>query len=172
MASDQQVGEALHQTEDASPTTSSTSLISSTCLTESPTSPPNAAPASSPEISAIKPRRRSGRPRPRPISDYGQLISTKHSIPEEAVEQHAKERTTNAFLHKDCTGDDTCENGESPEGSSMNGDAQSRRQRPVSVIGGVDLLSPNAEEKDERLPSVSLHTHCFNLPKGCSGFFL
>lgn len=76
------------------------------------------------------------------------------------VEQHAKERMTNAFLHKDCAGDDSCENGESPEGSSVNGDVQSWRQRPVSVIGGVDLLSPNAEEKDDHLPSVSLHTHC------------
>lgn len=156
MTSDQQVKEALLQTEDVSPTTSSTPPISPTCLSESPTSPPDAAPASSPEASSVMPRRRSGRPRPRPVSDYGQLISRKHSIPEEVVEQHAKERTTNAFLHQDCTGDDSCENEESPEGCSMNGDVQSRRQRPISVIGGVDLLSPNAEEKDDRLPSVSL----------------
>lgn len=37
----------------------------------------------------------------------------------------------------------------------MNGDVQDRRQRPVSVIGGVDLFSsPGAEDRDDRLPSV------------------
>lgn len=72
------------------------------------------------------------------------------------LEHRAKERRANAFLHKDCIGDGTCENGESSEGCSINGDAEGRRQRPVSVIGCVDLFSPNAEEKDDCLPSVSL----------------
>lgn len=66
-------------------------------------------------------------------------------------------------MHKDCVDDDSCENGESPEGSCINGDIQNRRQRPVSVIGGVDLLTSNAEEKDDRLSSVSLYIHLWNL---------
>lgn len=162
MASNQQVKEEL-LTEDVSETTASTPPVSPTCPSESPTSPLDVTPPSSTETSAVKPRRRGGRPRPRPISDYGQLISRKHSIPEEVVQQHAKERTPNACLHKDCIGDDSCENGESPEGSCVNGDIQNRRQRPVSVIGGVDLLTSNAEEKDDPLSSVSLYIHLWNL---------
>ncbi|KAM9337202.1 uncharacterized protein spata13 [Symphorus nematophorus] len=156
VTSDQKGSEALLQTEDISPTTSSTPPVSPTSLLESPTSPTSntdAAPASSTETSSVKPRRRSGRPRPRPISDYAQLISRKHSIPEEVAELRAEERTANAPLHKDCSGDDVCGNGESPESCSMNGDVQSRKFRPVSVIGGVDLFAPDAEEKDDRLPS-------------------
>lgn len=142
---------ALLQAEDVSPTTSSTPPVSPTFLPDSPTSPTDAPQASSTEISAVKPRRRSGRPRPRPISDYGQLISRRPIIPEEVAELHAEERT--ASLHKDCSGDDACGNGESPESCSMNGDVQARRQRPVSVIGVGDVFPPDAEEKDDRLPS-------------------
>ncbi|XP_051266462.1 spermatogenesis-associated protein 13 isoform X1 [Dicentrarchus labrax] len=147
---DQQGSETLLQTEDVSPTASRTPPISPTCLSESPTSPADAATAST-ETSSIKSRRRSGRPRPRPISDYGQLISRKHSIPEEVAELRAEERTANASLHKDSSGDDACGNEGSPE--SMNGDTQGRKLRPISVIGVVDLFSPDAEEKDDRLPS-------------------
>lgn len=153
--------------EDFLPTTSSTpsSPISPTCLSESPTSPtsPTDAATASTEISSIKPRRRNGRPRPRPISDYGQLISRKHSIPEEVSELQAEERTAKTSLHKDCSGDDACGNGESPESCSMNGDVHGMRQRPISVIGVVDLFSPDAEEKDERLPSVRLYSYSLNL---------
>ncbi|KAG8009454.1 Spermatogenesis-associated protein 13 [Nibea albiflora] len=119
----------------------------------STSSPTDTSPASSTETLSIKARRRSGRPRPRPISDYGQLISRKHSIPEEVAELRAEERTADALLHKDCSADGSFGNGESPESCSMNGDAQGRRQRPVSVIGVVDLFSPDAEEKDDSLPS-------------------
>lgn len=149
--SDQQ--EAFLQTEDVSPATSSTPPISSTCLPESPTSPPDAAPAST-EISSVKPRRRGGRSRPRPISDYGQLVSRKISIPEEGAVLHAEERTANTSLLKDYSGNNPCENGDSPEICTMNGDVQGNRQRPVSVIGVVDLFPPDAEEKDDRLPSA------------------
>ncbi|XP_044031598.1 uncharacterized protein spata13 isoform X2 [Siniperca chuatsi] len=148
----QQESEAFLSTEEVSPTISSTPPISPTCLSESPTSPTDGAPAST-EISFVKPRRRSGRSRPRPISDYGQLISRKHSIPEEVAVLHAEERTANTSLHNDCSGNDACGNGESPESCSMNGDVQGRRLRPISVIGVVDLFSPAAEEKDDRLPS-------------------
>ncbi|KAE8279888.1 Spermatogenesis-associated protein 13 APC-stimulated guanine nucleotide exchange factor 2 [Larimichthys crocea] len=156
VTSDQQRQEAPLQTEDVSPTTSSTPAVSPTCLPEPPTStssPTDTSPTSSTETASVKSRRRSGRPRPRPISDYGQLISRKHSIPEEVAELRAEERTANALLHKDCSGDDSFENGESPESCSMNGDIQGRRQRPISVIGVVDLFPPDAEEKDDSLPS-------------------
>lgn len=143
-ASDQQESKAFLQTEEISPTTSSTPPISPTCPSESPTSPTDAA-AASLETSSVKPRRRSGRPRPRPISDYGQLVSRKHSIPEEVAELHAEERTANASLHKDCSGKDA-----DTESCTMNGDVQGRRLRPVSVM---DLFSPDADEKDDRLPS-------------------
>ncbi|XP_035856530.1 spermatogenesis-associated protein 13 isoform X3 [Sander lucioperca] len=156
--SDQQGPEALLQTEEVSPTTSNTPLISSTCLSESPTSPTSPTSHTSPtdastEIASIKPRRRSGRPRPRPISDYGQLISRKHSIPEEVAVVHAEERTANTSLTKDCSGNDSCGNGDIPENCSINRDVQGMRQRPISVIGAVDLFSSDAEEKDDRLPS-------------------
>ncbi|XP_036934619.1 spermatogenesis-associated protein 13 isoform X2 [Acanthopagrus latus] len=153
VTSDKQGQEALFQTEDVSPIASSTPPISPTGLSESSTSPTDPSPTSSTQESAIKPRRRSGRPRPRPISDYGQLLSRKHSIPEEARELRAEERTANASLHKDSSGDDMCASGESPESCNMNGDFQGLRHRPISVIGVGDLFPPDAEEKDERLPS-------------------
>ncbi|XP_030254125.1 spermatogenesis-associated protein 13 isoform X3 [Sparus aurata] len=153
VTSDQQGQEALFQTEDVSPIASSTPPISPTGLSESSTSPTDASPTSSTQESAIKPRRRGGRPRPRPISDYGQLLSRKHSIPEETRELRAEERTANASLHKDSSGDDMCASGESPESCNMNGDFQGLRHRPVSVIGVGDLFPPDAEEKDDRLPS-------------------
>lgn len=164
---DQEVKKALLQTDDVSLATSSTPPVSPTSLLESPTSPTDAAQAASTEISSVKPRRRSGRPRPRPTSDYGQLFSRKHCIPEE---QRAKQRTENDFLLKDCNGDGTSENGESLEGCSVNRDVQSFRERPLSVIGGVDLFSPNAEEKDDRLPSVSLYSHTLTLLEAWRGF--
>ncbi|XP_054863008.1 spermatogenesis-associated protein 13 isoform X3 [Amphiprion ocellaris] len=148
VTSDQQVREALLQAEEDSPTTSSTPPTSPASHPESPISPTDAA---STETSSVKPRRRSGRPRPRPISDYGQLLSRKHSIPEEVAELHSEDRTANSLLLKGCSGNDG--NEESPENCSMNGDVQSRRQRPMSVAGAVDLFPPNAELKEDRLPS-------------------
>lgn len=81
------------------------------------------------------------------------------------AELQAEERTANTSLHKDCSDNDKRGNGESPESSSMNGDIQAMRQRPISVIGVVDLFSPDAEEKDDRLPSVSLYSYSLNLPE-------
>ncbi|XP_026217834.1 spermatogenesis-associated protein 13 isoform X2 [Anabas testudineus] len=149
VTSEQQVREALLQTEEVSPTTSSSTPPFSPSCSESPT---DASPTSS-ETYSVKPRRRNGRPRPRPISDYGQLISRKHSIPEEAAEIHAEERTENTLLHKDSSNSDAYGNDESPQICSMNGDLQGKRQRPISVIGGVDLFPPDSEEKDDCLPS-------------------
>ncbi|KAM6971587.1 uncharacterized protein spata13 [Tautogolabrus adspersus] len=155
MSTETQQSESFLQTEDTSPATSSTP-ISPTCLSESPTSPtsPTDASPDSTETSSVKPRRRNGRPRPRPISDYAQLVSRKHSIPEEVAELCSDDRTANTSLHKDCGGDNIYGNGESLESCSMsNGDIQGSKQRPISVIGVVDAFSPDAEEKDGRLPS-------------------
>ncbi|KAJ4925147.1 hypothetical protein JOQ06_017884 [Pogonophryne albipinna] len=149
-SSDQQGPEAFLPTEDVSPTSSS-SPLSSTCLSGSPTSPttPTTPTDPSTETSCVKPRRRSGRTRPRPISDYGQLLSRKHFIPEEVAELSAEERTTNASSHEDCSGG-ACGNGEIPDSCSMN--REGVKQRPISMIGVGDMFSADAEEKD-RLPA-------------------
>ncbi|XP_069559757.1 myosin-M heavy chain isoform X2 [Brachyistius frenatus] len=149
------VQEALLQTEEASSTTNSTlPPVSPTCLSSSPTSPTSPADAASVSSeTSVKPRRRSGRPRPRPTSDYGQLISRKQSIPEEASELHTEERTANALWHEDCSGNEVGGNGEDPENCDLNGDIEARRQRPISVIGAVDVFPPDAELKEDCLPS-------------------
>ncbi|XP_056289808.1 spermatogenesis-associated protein 13 isoform X2 [Pseudoliparis swirei] len=148
--SDQQEPEALLQTEDVPPTTSSTPPVPPPCLSAASTSPTDA----STETFVVKPRRRSGRSRPRPISDYGQLNSRKHSIPEEVAELRAEERTAHTASHQDGSGGEACGNGESPESGSVNGDVQGARQRPSSMIGVADLFSSDTEEKDGRLPSL------------------
>uniref|UniRef100_A0A669DDQ8 Spermatogenesis associated 13 n=1 Tax=Oreochromis niloticus TaxID=8128 RepID=A0A669DDQ8_ORENI len=147
---------ALLQTEELSPSTSSTPPISPSSASESPISPTSPTDEATPttETSSVKSRRKSGRPRPRPISDYGQLISRKHSIPEEVGELLSEERSANPLQRKDGTGNDAYMNGESPESCSMNGDIQARRQRPISVIGPVDLFPPDAELKEDNLPSA------------------
>ncbi|XP_074549470.1 spermatogenesis-associated protein 13 isoform X1 [Halichoeres trimaculatus] len=159
MTGDKLESEVLPQSEEELPTASSTPRASPTSLSESsasptsPTSPTDASPESS-ETSSVKPRRRSGRPRPRPISDYAQLVSRKHSIPEEVAELCSEERTANTLLHKDCSGNDINGDGESPESSgASNGDIQGCRQRPISVIGVGDMFSSDDQEKGGRLPS-------------------
>lgn len=148
---------ALLEAEDVSPATSSSPTGSSTCVSEPP-SPADRAQTSSSETVAVKPRQRGGRQRPRPISDYGQLISRSHSIPEKATEQHANDRTADALLQKDCSG------GFGENHNDPNGDLQNRRHRPLSVIGGVDVYPPNAEDKDEPLPSVSFYSPSVRRP--------
>ncbi|TNM96293.1 hypothetical protein fugu_015954 [Takifugu bimaculatus] len=152
-SSEQQVKKALLEVEDVSPTSSSTPTGSPTCVSEPPSPPPPAdeAQTSSAEAVPVKPRQRSGRQRPRPISDYGQLISRTHSIPEEAAQQHAKDGTSDALLQKDCVGGSSCEAHGNCDG--INGDVRNRRHRPLSVIGGLDVYPPNAEDKDEHLSS-------------------
>ncbi|XP_041669981.1 spermatogenesis-associated protein 13 isoform X2 [Cheilinus undulatus] len=162
MTKDTEESEVFLQSEESSPASTSTPPISPTCSSElpssptSPTSPTSSTEASpdSTETSSVKPRRRNGRLRPRPTSDYGQLLSRKHSIPEEVAELCAGERTAKTSLHKDCGSCNINGNGESLESCNMsNGDVQGCRQRPVSVIGVVDLFSPDAVEKDGHLPS-------------------
>lgn len=152
MTSSLEVKESLLPGEDVPPLAASSPPLSPTSRSESPTSPLDAtlSPPSSAESSALRPRRRGARPRPRPISDYGQLLCRKHSVPEEAVQQRAAAERTRSG---DCAG----ESGEGEADGCSNDDADSRKLRPVSVIGGVDLLTADAAEKDGRLPSVRSH---------------
>nr|XP_020455682.1 uncharacterized protein LOC109960135 isoform X2 [Monopterus albus] len=154
--SEQERREVLLETEEVFLTASnSTRPVSPVCLLESsvsPTSPTDAARAFT-ETSSAKRRRRNGHSRPRPISDYGQLISGKHFIPEEVAELPSEESTESVALHTDCSDINACGHGGSPENCGMNGDIQGRRQRPISVIGVVDVLSADAEEKDQCFPS-------------------
>ncbi|XP_043961416.1 spermatogenesis-associated protein 13 isoform X1 [Gambusia affinis] len=113
----------------------------------SPTPPTDGAAAST-ETASVKPRQRSGRPRPRPISDYAQLVSRKHCIPEEVAETNYEERTSDAQLQENCSSNG---NGSNPDNCSLNGEVQ--RHRPVSVIGAVDLFATDTELKKDRLPS-------------------
>ncbi|XP_062335590.1 spermatogenesis-associated protein 13 isoform X2 [Osmerus eperlanus] len=128
---------------------------------QSPTSleaagaPETPAATETPSSSSVNPRRRAGRTRPRPISDYGQLVSRKYSIPEEEAELQPEERTTNGTAKQDYKSNGGAMQMEGPEGFSMNGDVQRGRRRPMSVIGGVDLFcTPGTEEREDRLPSL------------------
>ncbi|XP_053530853.1 uncharacterized protein spata13 isoform X2 [Ictalurus punctatus] len=93
------------------------------------------------------PRRRAARNKPRPISDYGQLMCRKYAVPMEEVE-----------LQDDAQ--EGCNANEShaadfhiQENSCLNGHTESRRRRPTSVIGGVDLFASPDEKEDAGLPS-------------------
>uniref|UniRef100_A0A674DSZ2 Spermatosis associated 13 n=1 Tax=Salmo trutta TaxID=8032 RepID=A0A674DSZ2_SALTR len=143
--------------EAPSPSATGTHLTP-TCSLDSPTSPmlttsPTATGATETSTS-VTPRRRAGRSRPRPISDYAQLVARKYAIPEEEAELHPEERTTNGTPCQDFKCNGGSQDSDSPENCNMNGDLQCRRRRPMSVIGGVDLYSsPGAEEREDRLPS-------------------
>ncbi|XP_034025411.1 spermatogenesis-associated protein 13 [Thalassophryne amazonica] len=138
-------GQESHlQSQEDSPNVCSTPPVSPTSLSHTDESI---------ETSAVKQRRRTGRPRPRPLSDYGQLASRKHFIPEEEAELRIEERTTDAALLKNFRCSDRCDHLESLENCSMNSDVQTRKLRPVSVIGVVDTYAADAEEKDDSLPS-------------------
>ncbi|XP_077409820.1 spermatogenesis-associated protein 13 isoform X2 [Vanacampus margaritifer] len=139
--SKEQREEVLQQDGDSQETSSSTSTLSPVFLPESPTSP-------SMETTAVKPRRRSGRTRPRPISDYGQLLSRRHCIPEEAAELNPDERPQS--FHREYIRNGVCKSGEE---CSVNGNIPDKRpQRPaMSVMGVEDLYSPDADE--DSLPS-------------------
>lgn len=141
-----------------SPAASSTALVSPTHLSESPVSPTSSEDAASPsaETPSVKPRRRTVRPRPRPLSDYVQLVSRKHPIPEEAAELNHEERTADTLSQKGCS---DFENESSPKSYSMSGGAQI--QRRMSVAGAVDLFPADAQLKEEHLPPVSI-THLPN----------
>ncbi|XP_041717707.1 uncharacterized protein spata13 isoform X2 [Coregonus clupeaformis] len=142
--------------ETPPPSATGTPSLTPTCPPESPTSPMSLMKMGSTETStSFIPRRRAGRSRPRPISDYAQLVARKYAIPEEETELHPKERTTNGTPCQDYKSNGGSQDRDSPENYNMNGDLQCRRRRPTSVIGGVALYSsPGAEEREDSLPSA------------------
>uniref|UniRef100_A0AAZ3NYL3 Spermatogenesis associated 13 n=1 Tax=Oncorhynchus tshawytscha TaxID=74940 RepID=A0AAZ3NYL3_ONCTS len=145
---DEQGREALLGGEETPPpSATSTPSLTPTWPPESPTSPMSPTKIGSTETStSFIPRQRAGRSRPRPISDYAQLVARKYAIPEEETELHSKERTTNATLYQDGKSNGGSQDSDSTENYNMNGDLPCRRRQPMSVIGG-------AEEREDRLPS-------------------
>ncbi|XP_027860897.1 uncharacterized protein spata13 isoform X1 [Xiphophorus couchianus] len=142
--------ESILLTEKVPPAGSSPPPDPPACLSNSPVlpTPPTDGAAASTETTSVKPRQRSGRPRPRPISDYAQLVSRKHCIPEEVTETNYEERTSDAQQQENCSSNG---NGSNPDNCSLNGEVQ--RHRPVSVIGAVDLYATDTELKEDHLPS-------------------
>ncbi|KAM4544347.1 spermatogenesis-associated protein 13 isoform 2-T2 [Fundulus diaphanus] len=142
--------EALLQTEEASAAASSAPPDPPVCLSNAPASPPSPTDGATAatETGTVKPRQRSGRPRPRPISDYAQLVSRKHCIPEEVPGPDYEERTSDTRLPDNCSSNG---NGSTSENCGINGDLH--RLRPVSVIGAVDPFPADTELKEDRLPS-------------------
>lgn len=120
-----------------------------TCASASPlvTTPTSPASSCDTPVSSV-PRRRANRNRPRPISDYGQLICRKYAAPKEEVELQGD-------AQEEHNADDTHDEPHSQENSCGNGHMDSRRRRPISVIGGVDLFASPDEKEDADLPSVS-----------------
>ncbi|XP_057563201.1 collagen alpha-1(I) chain-like [Hippopotamus amphibius kiboko] len=100
------------------------------------------------------PRRRWGsgrRARPRPLSDYGQLVSRSLSIPEDSIA---------ADPQKECAGDGDHPPSVAPtdpaDQAPAGGCPRALRRRPISVIGGVGFYgSSQAEEGEALLPQVA-----------------
>ncbi|XP_052398850.1 spermatogenesis-associated protein 13 isoform X1 [Carassius gibelio] len=127
------------------------SPVTNTCSSESPLVTPTtpiSPPFTSDSPDFVVARKRAGRSKPRPVSDYGQLASSKYCIPEENRESETMDYTS----QKDYNTNGSYTESNRPE----NGQTESRKRRPISDIGGVDLFSsPTAEQKDdiESLPS-------------------
>ncbi|XP_030205144.1 spermatogenesis-associated protein 13 isoform X2 [Gadus morhua] len=139
-----QVRELLLRQEEASPTASgggSGSQPSSPAdCSSSPTSLTSQADDPAP------PRRRAARPRPRPISDYGQLVSRRYPVPEEGAELSPSDWSRKRpQRHHSTDGAGGCWSEGGAEGGPL-------KQRPVSVIGsGEGRCSP--DQGDAGLPS-------------------
>ncbi|KAJ0022937.1 hypothetical protein NQD34_015071 [Periophthalmus magnuspinnatus] len=147
VTSDKHGRETLLQSEELSPTPTSTPPVSPMSLCESPTSPtdrPTSPTEEHPADTSVQRRRRGRHPRLRPVSDYGQL-SQKQCIPEELLCDRA-----NGML-PDCHGRNVCEAGKSTEDSCVDSDTQLTRPRPISVIGVLDVFG--GEEKGDQPPS-------------------
>lgn len=80
----------------------------------------------------------------------------KYAVPMEEMELQgdAQER---------CSANDTHPDSDTQESSTLNGCMDSRRRRPISVIGGVDLFASPDEKDDAELPSVSLDLFILSL---------
>ncbi|XP_060718324.1 spermatogenesis-associated protein 13 isoform X1 [Tachysurus vachellii] len=121
--------------------------VTPTCASASPLVTAPTSPASSCDTPIVSvPRRRTNRNRPRPISDYGQLICRKYAVPKEEVELQgdAQEERNATDAHAELHNQET---------SCENGHMDSRRRRPISVIGGVDLFASPDEKEDADLPT-------------------
>ncbi|CAL8312333.1 unnamed protein product [Merluccius merluccius] len=124
--------------------TSLASLVGNTSAESTPTTP------TTPTTTPVHPRRRAARPRPRPISDYGQLVSRRYPIPVEGAELSPSDWARDGPRRHHSANDDggggyEYEGAGGPEGFSL-------KQRPVSVIGMVEVLS-SPDNKEARLPS-------------------
>ncbi|XP_076869562.1 spermatogenesis-associated protein 13 isoform X2 [Brachyhypopomus gauderio] len=132
-----------HKSPHVPPTASTKSSLVGTA-----TSPGSSSDTSTPP----GPRRREGRSRPRPVSDYGQLISRKYFISEERAERHSEEVDYTSQEDYNSNGGHSERGGK--ENGSVNGHLDSTKRRPISVIGGEDLfLSPEDKEDTDGLPS-------------------
>ncbi|XP_057179009.1 spermatogenesis-associated protein 13 isoform X2 [Triplophysa rosa] len=143
-ASSEEVLKALLKTRDEN-----------SCATQSPllTTPttPNSPSCAGDSSTSVVPRKRAGRSRPRPVSDYGQLDRSKFCIPEDK-EPEVMDYTS----QKDYNSNGSYIENDRKENGDVCTQSQSRKRRPISVIGGVDLFSaPAAEQKEdaESLPS-------------------
>ncbi|KAJ8278172.1 hypothetical protein GJAV_G00084710 [Gymnothorax javanicus] len=162
--------------EDGSYKSSTSATVADAAAPDSPT-PAACAPIVDPRASdapvctADPPWRRVsvGRTRPRPQSDYGQVASRRFSVPEELAERTSA--GTGSALPASCDSNGGCgqsfcsevDVGRCAHGSSQENcdgrceinrsasqETRDRKQRPISVLEGVDLYNaPCAEEKED-----------------------
>ncbi|XP_073686544.1 spermatogenesis-associated protein 13 [Garra rufa] len=148
-----EIAKAFLRSDGTSATAASS--VTNTCSSESPLVTPTtpiSPPFASDSPTSVEPRKRTGRCRPRPVSDYGHLASSKYCIPEEDRESDTMDYTS----QKDYNTNGSYIESSRPENGHVCTQTESRKRRPISVIGGVDLFSsPTAEQKDdtESLPS-------------------
>ncbi|XP_021329453.1 spermatogenesis-associated protein 13 isoform X1 [Danio rerio] len=152
-SSDNRITRAFLKSDEAS--TPAASPITNSCCSESPLgtpTTPNSPAFVSASPTSVVPRKRAGRSKPRPVSDYGQLASSKFCILEEDRELENMDYTS----QKDYISNGSYIESSRPENGHVCTQKESRKRRPISVIGGVDLYSSQpAEQKDdtESLPS-------------------
>ncbi|KAG5268780.1 hypothetical protein AALO_G00216370 [Alosa alosa] len=124
--------------------------------TESPATP--TAGTDPPSVAVI--RRRSGRSRPRPFSDYAQLVSRKFSIPEERGAETSpasqSETAATATTEPSDVNGSTAADGDGQRSCHGSSPQDHQWRRPMSAIEGMDLFpSPGAEDGEDldTLPS-------------------
>lgn len=126
---------------------------------ESPATPSSASGPDLPTGAVI--RRRSGRTKPRPFSDYAQLVSRKFSIPEEegaepSVSQ-AETAATGTAAGPSHVNSGAVADGDSPGSCHGTSPQNHHRMRPLSAMEGMELFpSPGTEDREDLdcLPSV------------------
>lgn len=145
----------------------------SRCLSQGesePISPATPSPAESPDIPTAAGtelptgaviRRHSRRARPRPFSDYAQLVSRKFSIPEEEGAESSASQSETVATGTDAVpshvNGSTVADGDSPRSYHGASPQSHNRMRPLSAIDGMELFpSPGADDREDldSLPSV------------------